>query len=152
MWFLLSFIVISAVVLVLSRFEIDDELIARMLIAEDREEIYSFALNLVFESLIIGNGSVLLDESVGFTGFPSFHNSYLDVAVRHGILALIIFLLILIPDKKNRIVGGVAFALTILFFLIGSAFQNFLKHPHIIMIYMVCINSGYLFCKKNEIK
>ncbi len=148
-WYLVGLIAVSLGTLFFSANVVDEDLLARMLIFEDRDAIYRFAMNLVFDSPIIGNGSILLDESVGFTGFPSFHNSYLDVSVRHGVPALIVFLLILMPDSKNKKTGGVAFFAMISFFIIGSVFQNFLKHPHIIMVYMVCVNSAYLF-KKNE--
>lgn len=126
-------------------FALDQNLVDRFFVFEDRQEIYTFAIDLVSQSPLYGHGAILLDESVGFTGFPSFHNSYLDVAVRNGIPALVIFILLLIPSRSNFRAGGITFVATILFFLIGAIFQNFLKHPHIIMVYVVLINSGFIF-------
>lgn len=143
-WIILG-VLIAIVAFVLSDFELNKDLVARMLVYSDRESIYDFALGLVMQSPWVGHGAILLDNSVGFDGPPSFHNSYLDIAVRHGIIALIIFIYLLLPTRKDVEVGGGAFIAVILLFLIGSMFQNFLKHPHIILVYAVIINSGYLF-------
>lgn len=124
---------------------IDSEFLRRLFIFEDRDEIYGFALGLVHESPWIGYGSVLLDESIGFTGHPSFHNSYLDIAVRHGLPALVIFLLLLTPPRGSWRQGGLSFTTVVLFVLVGSIFQNFLKHPHILMLYAVLIQASPLF-------
>jgi O-antigen ligase len=141
-------IIIIAVLSMIGVVEIDQNFIDRMLVFEDREEIYNFSLELIRESPLIGQGSILLDESVGFTGQPSFHNSYLDVAVRHGLPALIVFLLLLTPPRGAIKVGGIYFAATVAFFLIGSFFQNFLKHPHLLMLYVCIINASDLFRAK----
>ena len=124
---------------------VDANLADRLLVFEDREDIYSFALNLVMQSPILGHGAILLDESIGFTGQPSFHDSYLDIAVRHGLFALILFLALLIPTRENLYRGGFRFTAVVLFFLVGSLFQNFLKHPHIILLYVIFIETGYIF-------
>lgn len=121
------------------------DFLERLIIFEDRQQIYSYSFDLLSKSPFIGHGSILLDSSVGFEGFPSFHNTYFDISVRHGLPALILFLYVLMPNSQNSRLGGKPFVATILFFLIGAVFQNFLKHPHIIMLYMVLINSGYIF-------
>lgn len=132
--------------------EVNQDLIERFLVFEDRQEIYSFAIDLVYQSPLIGHGAILLDESIGFDGFPSFHNSYLDISVRHGIPALMIFVWILVPSLANLKAGGSAFFAVVLFFLIGAIFQNFLKHPHIIMLYIVLISSGSIFLNNETTK
>lgn len=125
--------------------EVDVNFLERLLVFDDRDEIYSFGLGLVQQSPWIGYGSVLLDESVGFSGHPSFHNSYLDIAVRHGLPALVIFLLLLLPPRGSTRLGGLSFVAVMSFVLVGSLFQNFLKHPHILMLYAVLIQSSPLF-------
>lgn len=142
---LCTFICFSIAFTVIFATDFSPDFIDRLLLFEDRQQIYTFAFELLSNSPIFGQGSILLDDSVGFDGFPSFHNTYFDISVRHGLPAMLLFLYILIPSKKNFKLGGAAFILTILFFILGAFFQNFLKHPHIIMLYMVLINSGYIF-------
>lgn len=125
--------------------EIDSNFLDRLLVFEDREDIYSFGLNLLAQSPYLGHGAILLDESIGFFGHPSFHNSYLDVSVRHGIFALLLFLALIIPTRTNLRQGGLKFLCVVMFVLIGSVFQNFLKHPHIILIYVIFIEAGAVF-------
>ncbi|KPF48700.1 hypothetical protein IP87_12415 [beta proteobacterium AAP121] len=125
--------------------EVDTNFLDRLLVFDDRDDIYSFALGLVQQSPWVGYGGVLLDESIGFTGHPSFHNSYLDIAVRHGLPALAIFLLLLVPPRGSWRSGGLRFAAVVVFVLAGSMFQNFLKHPHILMLYAVLIEASPLF-------
>ena len=117
----------------------------RLLVFEDREDIYSFGLDLVRESPGLGHGAILLDESIGFNGYPSFHNSYLDVAVRHGVVGLAIFIGLLVPPLRHVRRGGLAFVCIVSFVLIGSLFQNFLKQPHILMLYVVLAETGFAF-------
>ncbi len=138
---------IVSLLILLIEVDIDPLFLERLMIIDDRDDIYSFALGLFQQSLWIGHGSVLLDESIGFNGHPSFHNSYLDIAVRHGLPALLIFLLLLAPPRAGWHVGGLNFAAVVLFVLVGSMFQNFLKHPHILMLYVVLIESSSLFRK-----
>ena len=59
--------------------------------------------------------------------------------------ALLVFLLLLRPPRGSVRTGGLYFAVTVAFFLIGSIFQNFLKHPHILMLYVVVIHSSEYF-------
>lgn len=125
--------------------ELDANFLDRLLVFDDRDDIYSFALGLVQASPWVGYGGVLLDESIGFTGHPSFHNSYLDIAVRHGLPALLIFLALLVPPRGSFGRGGLRFAAVVVFFLVGSMFQNFLKHPHILMLYVVLIEASEIF-------
>lgn len=117
------------------------EFIARLLVFSDREEVYGSAWRLFLESPILGHGGVLLDDSVGNLGAASFHNSYLDILVRHGLLGFLFFLILIAP-RIDRYRGGASGALLALagFFIASSFFQNFLKHPHLIMIYSVLLS------------
>jgi hypothetical protein len=115
----------------------------RMLLISDRTEIYSYALKLFAEAPLFGNGSVLMDKSVGHLGFPSYHNSYLDILVRHGLVGLSLFLILLLPPGVWRKSSFKIMAPLLFTFLLGSFFQNFLKHPHLIMIYTVFLASCY---------
>lgn len=126
-------------------FEFEGDLVQRLFVFEDREDIYTFGLDMLSTSPLLGYGAVLLDKSVGFDGQPSFHNSYLDIALRHGLVALLLFIYLLIPPGRNLRVGGIRFAAVLLLFLIGSLFQNFLKHPHIILLYATLIGAGAEF-------
>lgn len=145
-----AILIVTSVLLLLS-FDFDKELLDRMFIVEDRETIYSFALNLLRESPLLGHGAILLDESIGFDGFPSFHNSYLDVSVRHGLIALGVFLAVVIPGWKAIRTGGATYFAIVMFFLAGALVQNFLKHPHVIMIYIVILSASELFNQKKNV-
>lgn len=149
---LLSILIINIIILLNGiNIEYDYNFLDRLLIMEDREEIYNFSLDLIKNSPLLGHGGILLDESTGFYGHPSFHNSYLDVAVRHGILALILFLILLAPIKINLNKENYKIILILLFFLIGSMFQNFLKHPHLLMLFLVIREANvFITSKKSE--
>jgi O-antigen ligase len=146
----ISVVALTLVTAILEEFGLDPNLLDRLLLFDDRDEIYSFALVLVQQSPWIGYGGVLLDESIGFFGHPSFHNSYLDIAVRHGLPALAIFLLLLVPPRGSWRHGGWRFASVVVFVLVGSMFQNFLKHPHILMLYTVLIETSILFSERRS--
>lgn len=141
---------IAAALPALDVVEYNTNFVDRLLIFDDRDDIYSFALGLVGRSPLLGHGGILLDESIGFSGHPSFHNSYLDIAVRHGLPALAVFLLLLLPPAGSVSAGGIRFVTVIAFFLIGSMFQNFLKHPHILMLYVVLIEANEIFQRKRR--
>lgn len=141
----IAILILTFSVYVLSDIQIDDNFLGRLLVFEDRDDTYSFALDLVQQAPWIGHGSILLDESIGFFGHASFHNSYLDIAVRHGLFALLVFLALLLPSRKEIKIGGVGFLVIYLYFVIGSLFQNFLKHPHIVMLFAAFLYSGRMF-------
>ncbi len=117
-----------------------DLLRERLLVVSDREEIYQFALNMFLQNPISGHGSILLDSSVGHYGHASFHNSYLDIMVRHGIIGLSTFLVLIYPIGIFKNKDTKKYIPIVLFFLVGSFFQNFFKHPHIIMIYSIILS------------
>lgn len=147
---IMGVVLLLAMPIILLNIEINDQLLERAMVSSDREDIYGFSINLFLQSPLIGHGSVLLDDSIGFYGHSSFHNSYLDILVRHGLISLLFFLYLLTPSQKNIKDGGLPFLMVILFFLIGSLFQNYLKHPHIVLLFIVIINSGRLFVKNES--
>lgn len=118
---------------------VSEEFINRLFIFSDRGTVYGFALSMVVESPIIGHGAVLLDSSVGLEKFSSFHNSYLDILVRHGLLGFLVFLLLIWPPKTMKGAQKNAYWALISFFIIGAFFQNFIKHPHLVMILSIII-------------
>ena len=136
---------LASLFLLAAKAGINEEFLARMLLFSDRDQIFDFAFDLFQQAPWFGHGSILLDSSVGFEGHASFHNSYLDILVRHGVFALLVFLLLLRPPPGSFRTGGLYFAVTVAFFLVGSIFQNFLKHPHILMLYVVIIHSSEYF-------
>ncbi|WP_264075506.1 O-antigen ligase family protein [Rhodopseudomonas palustris] len=126
------------VVVIAMKGTINSEFLARLLLISDRLTILWSSLRLMFDSPLIGVGGILLDYQVGHLGAASFHNSYLEVAVRTGVLGLSIYLpMILLPlfllRWSDRLVP------IILFVLVGSMFQNLLRHPHIAIVFSVLI-------------
>lgn len=128
-------LIIAAVVLVPNA-DLGGEFFTRLLLFSDRAEVYSAAWNLFEKSPYLGSGAVLLDESVGNYGAASFHNTYLDILVRQGLLGVVIFFALLAPNvRRARPEYLWIMAPIMLYFLVPSMFQNFLKHPHFLMIY-----------------
>lgn len=133
--------------LFLPTIDFSSEFFARMFLFSDRAEVYLSAVDLIKASPVLGNGAVLLDERVGNFGAASFHNTYLDILVRQGLLGFLIFLVLIFPSGRNIKKEYVwAVAPFVLYFLIPSFFQNFLKHPHILMIYSALL----IGMKRNE--
>ncbi|MCI8210385.1 hypothetical protein AUC61_12635 [Pseudomonas sp. S25] len=131
----LVFLIISAVVL-LPTADMGAEFFVRLFLFSDRAEVYSSAWRLFEVSPYLGSGAVLLDERVGNHGAASFHNTYLDILVRQGFLGLIIFLALVFPNiRRARPEHVWMMGAIIMYFLVPSMFQNFLKHPHFVMIY-----------------
>jgi len=143
----LSVVLLSALFLIdlASSYMGDSELWSRLLIFEDRQEIFEYGLPLILDAPLLGHGSVLFDESIGFQGQASFHNTYLDVALRHGLVSLCLFLVLASPRLRDIRKGGAPYASLVLFFLLGSFFQNFLKHPHIVLLYVVLLRAAPSF-------
>lgn len=114
------------------------EFSARFFLISDRLTILSSSVNLIIEHPLTGVGGVVLDQRVGHLGAASFHNSYLEVAVRTGLLGLAIYLpLIFLPLVLLR--WSDTLIPLVLFVLAGSMFQNLLRHPHIAIVFSVLI-------------
>jgi len=134
-------------IFLLPTIDLSSEFFARMFLFSDRAEIYLTAVDLIKASPVLGSGAVLLDESVGNFGAASFHNTYLDILVRQGALGFLIFLALILPFGRNINKEYLwVVAPFVLYFLIPSLFQNFLKHPHILMIYSALL----IGIKRNE--
>lgn len=116
----------------------DSEFASRLLLISDRLTILWSSMDLILDNLVTGVGGIVLDERVGHLGAASFHNSYLEVAVRMGLIGLVIYLpLIFLPLFLLRWSDGLI-SLT-LFLLAGSMFQNLLRHPHIAIVFSMII-------------
>jgi O-antigen ligase len=126
------------------------EFLARFFITSDREIVYGHALHMIEISPFIGHGAILFDSSVGMERFTSFHNSYLDITVRHGVLGLFFFFALLWPRRIDLNGQKGAYWAIIAFFLIGSMFQNFLKHPHLLMLYTVIVATSGVFQRRAD--
>ncbi|MBN2788508.1 MAG: O-antigen ligase family protein [Paludibacteraceae bacterium] len=124
---------------------VTDDFIARLLIVSDRATVYGHALAMIKASPLIGHGAVLFDSSVGLEKFASFHNSYLDITVRHGVLGLLIFLILIWPKSVAKEGLKSAYWGVVIFFLIAALFQNFFKHPHLIMMFSVILATRGIF-------
>ena len=137
----ISLLVVTAIALIgLFSLRGNGNLMERLLLVSDRQEIYGYALQLFMESPILGAGSILMDKSVGHLGFASYHNSYLDILVRHGVVGFALFIALIYPRQLFRSDRGLNMIPVILIFLLGSFLQNFLKHPHLLMMYSVFIS------------
>lgn len=123
------------------------ELIDRLTLVADREDVYGYAFELFEQSPLIGNGSVLLDSSVGHQGQASFHNSYLDLLVRHGVLGLAVFFVLIFPRRTLDPRFSGSYWAIVAFFFIGALFQNFFRHPHLLMIYASLIATRGMFVR-----
>lgn len=117
---------------------LDSELSSRLLLISDRMEIFWSSIDLLLKTPLTGVGGVLLDYRVGNLGAASFHNSYLEVAVRTGLIGLAIYLpLIFLPLFLLRWSDGLI--PLVVFVLAGSLFQNLLRHPHIAIVFSIMI-------------
>lgn len=111
-----------------------DDFIVRMTLMSDRAEIWRSSLSLFLAHPWLGIGGVMLDQSVGHRGYASFHNSYLEVLVRHGLAGFVLYLWLLfalVPRMRPAHAGSAIVA----FLLITALFQNTLRHPHFFMMY-----------------
>lgn len=140
-------ILLASVILVTNTMLMENvELLDRLLVIEDRLEIFEYANVLFMQSPVIGHGSILFDTSVGFNGHASFHNSYLDISVRHGIFALILFLFSILPlNLRSYSFESLAI---IIFFFVSAFSQNIFKHPHLAIVYSMILYGTQL---KNKI-
>lgn len=123
--------VLGIVVVSSSHFE---DFIERMSLLSDREDIWHSSWELFSGHPWFGVGGVMLDESVGHMGFASFHNSYGEILVRHGLVGFALwgFLLLAYVGRMRKGHAGTAI---LLFLLISAFFQNTLRHPHLFMMF-----------------
>lgn len=110
------------------------DFVERMSLLSDREDIWESSWRLFSGHPWFGVGGVMLDESVGHTGFASFHNSYGEILVRHGLVgfALWAFMLFAYAGRVRKSHGCTSI---LLFLLVSAVFQNTLRHPHLFMMF-----------------
>ncbi|MES2480847.1 MAG: O-antigen ligase family protein [Pseudomonadota bacterium] len=111
-----------------------DEFVLRMGLLSDRQEIWASSLALFTHNPWLGVGGVMLDESVGHAGYASFHNSFAEVLVRHGVIGFGLYLALLFIHAA-RVRPGHAGCAILLFYLLTALFQNTLRHPHFFMMF-----------------
>lgn len=111
-----------------------EEFVERMSLLSDREEIWRSSLGLFLEHPLFGIGGVMLDESVGHSGHASFHNSYAEVLVRHGIVGFLLYAWLLLAYVRRVRLAHAGSAI-LLFLLVTAVFQNTLRHPHFFMMF-----------------
>lgn len=121
-----------AVLVLMSGYSSD--IIDRFILVSDRVAIFESAFEVLGQSPFLGVGGVLLDESVGHTGHASFHDTYLDVAVRQGLLGLSLFLALIVIGLSKLSIRSAVWPLLMLL-LIGALFQNVLRHPHFAILF-----------------
>ncbi len=112
-----------------------EELLSRIIKFSDRSIIFHSMFEILGNN-IFGIGNVSFSDFD--TYYESYHSSFFKVLIRYGFIGLIIYILLLFP--KNIKYNNVKINFLILFLLISSIFQDFLFHPHILIIYTILIN------------
>lgn len=144
-----GFIILFIGLYIYEKLNIDIELInqlwERMSKTSDRETGFNFLIeDLFLKSPIFGVGGVKVSDLPNFPpNFTSYHNSYLEVLVRFGVISLVLFLLMIFPWKFFSGTLSLNLFLIISFSLISALFQNILKHPSYFMIYSIIILRGF---------
>lgn len=143
-YYIISFLVIITSLYIfpaLIFIEEGNEITNRLLKTGDREHLFTGLYNAFLQKPLLGWGVVSVPTVFPETYYNSFHNSFLEAAVRGGILNLTItiaFLMFMfVRLKNNSLVLTHSKATTILFFtfiLLGCLTQNFLKHPNVAII------------------
>ncbi|MFK7800616.1 MAG: O-antigen ligase family protein [Anaerolineae bacterium] len=115
---------------------VSDQLQNRIFKFNDRQIIWTESLRLIQSRPILGHGSVQL-STLSQYGY-SFHNSYTEILIRHGIVAFVIWVAMLFPAKilKFRSSG---YLHMVLYIALASMFNNLLKHPYFLMFLSVWI-------------
>lgn len=131
-----SYLIMIAVILSISILYLSQEtvLFERIIKFSDRGIIYTILIE-IFQNHIFGIGNVPFSELNPY--YESYHSSFLKVLARYGLLGFALFIILLYP--RNMQYKGIKLNLLIVFLLIGGLFQDFLFHPHVIIIYSVLV-------------
>ncbi|MCK0107316.1 O-antigen ligase family protein [Marinobacter sp. S0848L] len=145
---LLFFVVVSCF---LAIFYLDLEpFFDRLTKFNDRSHLYSGLVEGWLVNPLLGWGGVKVSDVFPETYYDSYHNSYLEVLVKSGVVgfgiyvALILYLA-LSPYFKGRPLfhkQELYFLACLMFVIAASFFQNYLKHPHVIFIFSALCHSG----------
>ncbi len=110
------------------------QLVTRLARANDRMAIYRYAWGIFSTHPTIGIGDIVLNQDFGAPG-SAFHNSYLEMLVREGVLGFSMWLFLLFPRSRwptmNRRWAFLAL------FLIAALFNDIFRNPHSILLYAV---------------
>lgn len=112
-----------------------EELLTRITKFSDRSIIFHYLLE-IFTNNIFGIGNISFSDFN--TYYESYHSSFFKVLIRYGFIGLIIYIMLIFP--KNFKYNNVRINFLILFLLVSSIFQDFLFHPHLLIIYTILIN------------
>ncbi len=121
---------------------LDEQVVNRLIKSEDREGLFSVLIELWMARPLLGYGVISLNEIVA-ADYASFHNSYLEVLIKGGGIGFMLFIAFIlrgafmlyhsnIPRNDKYLMFIILF-----FFLFSSLFQNYLKHPHIMVLFSV---------------
>lgn len=131
----------------------DSELIERFLFrtgrVSDRQIIFLHLIQLWLERPLLGWGAIDAHfhadhEFFAAQDFMSFHNSFLDVLVRGGIVGFVIFAYLLMPRRRADPASPCYRDRRALmaYILLASMFQNVFKHPCLAITYAILLQSG----------
>ena len=111
---------------------VSDVVQQRLLRTNDREGIYELGLGIFEAHPVLGVGHVLFEDISGAVDM-TFHSSYFDVLIRHGVLGLLLWFAVLWPTRGSfpRWEWWLLFA----YFLIANGFNTLLRHPHYALLY-----------------
>ncbi|MBB1335494.1 MULTISPECIES: O-antigen ligase family protein [unclassified Pseudoalteromonas] len=118
----------------------DEQIVERMSKSNDREGLFSVLIELWSSRPFLGYGVISLHE-IADLDYASFHNSYLEMLVKGGGVGFVLFIAFIlrggiilyssaIPKTDKTMLFIILF-----FFLFSSLFQNYLKHPHIMVLF-----------------
>ena len=117
----------------LSSFEGSNQLADRLNKTADRELVYTMLIQEFEENPIIGIGNITVEDFLGLdANVSSFHNTFLEVSVRYGVIGLLFFLVMISPASLK---GDKTMLMIMVFFVVCAMFQNILRHPHNVMLY-----------------
>lgn len=156
MFVLLAFFLVAIFFYSSFQFNIDSQLIDRMAKSGDRESLFNNLVSLWLDRPFLGYGAIYLGSIPGLA-YDSFHNSYLEALVKGGFVGFLFFALFLLrgffvifescATTQERAMLIVIF----LFFLIASLFQNYLKHPHVIILYSIIFYRHTNSCRFGDV-
>ena len=141
-----------AIVLSLTGVLSDSELLVLVLFrsgrVSDRQILFQHLIDLWLERPVFGWGAIdghfhADDELFAAQDFMSFHNSFLDVLVRGGILGFVMFAYLLMPWRRVDPGGSSnkARKTLMLYIVMAALFQNVFKHPGLSITYSVLLHS-----------
>jgi O-antigen ligase len=128
----------------------DKSISSRLTKSNDREHLFTGLIAAWEENPILGWGAVKVSTVFPDTYYDSFHNSYLEVLVKGGAISLALYLLLFaaytfclmgstkFKNKTQRINSFIFLC----FIFSACLVQNYLKHPHVIILFSIFCLAG----------